>query len=852
MDDWLESDTVIEFFRWKPNTVIKNLDYYIVENIREFGSEYIFELLQRWEMIVMEETILTEVYDSIYKYMRTYIRLYVIEDVWDEFYTNFINLLRDVRISNPAYLTSIISLFDYKEICDFCIKIYKRGISKQPSNYTRNAPIVNETSHILFLIKELLLLNHEDIEQVIREFDYEIENPLLKPVGNEITNYNLIHLAYMLPSYGSDTFDEDIKILNTLTRFLLKKKYKRYMLAYFEIICSKFGYRVKDYFNMSIRRNIKVDNFLINFMHIMLKLWNGGRRLHSSRIGDIDTKYLYSDNCLIKEYITEPTICKTSMNTFEDLPERYDFLTECFYLTHRIVYLTMYPLFKVYYKIKYKIIDLERSVRSYIKRYGGYENIPILERSIYNRLKNLSRHYEDERDDIIRILNHKQITDVMPYLCEETITILNKMRMDNLMLYQLFPESILDFCTEYLIFQSSALKKQFTLPIFGEFIIMNMSNKNKITNPYLRYKLFDVISTNSETINFVLSLILCKRTLVENIINLYCEANVISTPMLIRDRINFFMIKALHFSKDYSYSISTIKDKRKLIKYLYLEVSELLSNFDIVIKNLNTIYALRDDPEFSNISTEYNLRLNNSFMYLKTMTTLITNYMSVLNIRVLFEKRELISQFTNFIHYVFKKSTKINDEIDFYNERFKSSFNDIGAKIDHLHKFCFLMYSELSKNPLFMEVVDKSYVFFDKTVMIERLENCLTSGLISWVYHDTVMIVINKVSERIEQMLEEEEVPDEFLDPIMNTPIKDPVILPENDIIMDMNVISTHLLTNKTNPFTRSELTMEILKEYNLREESKKLVNDFKDRYIKWREGREDFYSLSTPNESTS
>ena len=65
-------------------------------------------------------------------------------------------------------------------------------------------------------------------------------------------------------------------------------------------------------------------------------------------------------------------------------------------------------------------------------------------------------------------------------------------------------------------------------------------------------------------------------------------------------------------------------------------------------------------------------------------------------------------------------------------------------------------------------------------------------------------------------------------------------MLPEIDIIMDLNVISTHLLTNKTNPFTRSELTLEILNEYNRDEEIRKKIDEFTDKFNKWRETRGD------------
>ena len=52
--------------------------------------------------------------------------------------------------------------------------------------------------------------------------------------------------------------------------------------------------------------------------------------------------------------------------------------------------------------------------------------------------------------------------------------------------------------------------------------------------------------------------------------------------------------------------------------------------------------------------------------------------------------------------------------------------------------------------------------------------------------------------------------PDEFLDPIMSTPMFDPVKLPSG-MTMDRSVIMTHLLNDETDPFNRQPLTAEQL-----------------------------------------
>ncbi|KAK3212551.1 hypothetical protein Dsin_017257 [Dipteronia sinensis] len=55
------------------------------------------------------------------------------------------------------------------------------------------------------------------------------------------------------------------------------------------------------------------------------------------------------------------------------------------------------------------------------------------------------------------------------------------------------------------------------------------------------------------------------------------------------------------------------------------------------------------------------------------------------------------------------------------------------------------------------------------------------------------------------------EIPDEFLDPIQYTLMKDPVILPSSRITVDRPVIQRHLLSDSTDPFNRSHLTANML-----------------------------------------
>lgn len=76
---------------------------------------------------------------------------------------------------------------------------------------------------------------------------------------------------------------------------------------------------------------------------------------------------------------------------------------------------------------------------------------------------------------------------------------------------------------------------------------------------------------------------------------------------------------------------------------------------------------------------------------------------------------------------------------------------------------------------------------------------------------------VREFAEKVErlgkQQREDQEAlsdpPDEFLDPIMSTLMTDPVILPSSKVIVDRTTIARHLLSDQSDPFNRSPLTMD-------------------------------------------
>jgi len=76
--------------------------------------------------------------------------------------------------------------------------------------------------------------------------------------------------------------------------------------------------------------------------------------------------------------------------------------------------------------------------------------------------------------------------------------------------------------------------------------------------------------------------------------------------------------------------------------------------------------------------------------------------------------------------------------------------------------------------------------------------------------------------------------PEEFLDPITLCVVQDPVMVHGSNTIHDRTSIVTQLGYEEKNPYTREQLTIESLNEYNEQEHIKNIINDFVTRKKIW------------------
>ncbi|CAM9868591.1 unnamed protein product [Phaeothamnion confervicola] len=114
----------------------------------------------------------------------------------------------------------------------------------------------------------------------------------------------------------------------------------------------------------------------------------------------------------------------------------------------------------------------------------------------------------------------------------------------------------------------------------------------------------------------------------------------------------------------------------------------------------------------------------------------------------------------------------------------------------------------------FHEAVAKSaYYEQSPDMIVKAVGACRKLGLLdaaTLAKLDTLEVAVQAVRNATPD-IDMDEMPDEFLDPVLATPMTDPVRLPHSGTVMDRQTILQHLLNDSTDPFSRAPLTKEML-----------------------------------------
>ncbi|TTO95317.1 Ubiquitin conjugation factor E4 A [Bagarius yarrelli] len=344
------------------------------------------------------------------------------------------------------------------------------------------------------------------------------------------------------------------------------------------------------------------------------------------------------------------------------------------------------------------------------------------------------------------------------------------------------------------------------------FITVFMGNVDRMKNPHLRAKLAEVLEAvmphmdsvspgTPQTIQFQRQRAFCS----------YCHASHLAEALIT-------VFVDIEFTDFASKNLEAMNPPL-FLRFLNLLMNDAIFLLDEAIQYLSKIKLLqieRDLGEWDSLAPDARREKESSLqmfgqlarfhniMSNETIGTLsfLTSEIKGIFVHPFLAER-IISMLNYFLqHLVGPKmgALKVKDfsEFDFKPQQLVSDICTIYLNLGDEENFC----ATVPKD-------GRSYspTLFCQTIRVLKKINKPGDIIVAFSF------LADKIKSLADRHQQEEETysdaPDEFLDPIMSTLMLDPVLLPSSNVTVDRSTIARHLLSDQTDPFNRSPLTMD-------------------------------------------
>ncbi|KAJ8775019.1 hypothetical protein K2173_020023 [Erythroxylum novogranatense] len=529
--------------------------------------------------------------------------------------------------------------------------------------------------------------------------------------------------------------------------------------------------------------------------------------------------------------------------------ERFAFICECFFMTARVLNL---GLLKAFSDFKHLVQDISRGedTLATLKALQEQADGPQFQLEITRLQKELELYSQEKLCYEAQILRDGAFLQrALSFYRLMVIWLVNlvggfKMPLppNCPMLFAAMPEHFVEDAMELLIFASRIPKALDGVPLddFMNFIIMFMASPTYVRNPYLRAKMVEVLNcwmpsrtSSSDTATLFEGHQLSLEFLVRNLLKLYVDIEFTGSHTQFYDKFNIrHNIAEL---LEYLWQVPSHRNAWRQIakeeeKGVYLNFLNFLINDSIFLldESLNKILELKAlEAEMANTAEwehrplqerQERTRLFHSQENIIRIDMKLANEdVSMLaftseQITAPFLLPEMIERVASMLNYFLlqlvgpqRKSLSLKDP-EKYEFRPKDLLKQIVRIYIHLARG-----DAESILPAAISKDGRSYneqLFGAAAGILQKIGE---EGRIIREFIELGAKAKVAASEAMDTEATLGDIPDEFLDPIQYTLMKDPVILPSSRITVDRPVIQRHLLSDNTDPFNRSHLTADML-----------------------------------------
>ncbi|XP_073824632.1 ubiquitination factor E4A [Musca autumnalis] len=562
----------------------------------------------------------------------------------------------------------------------------------------------------------------------------------------------------------------------------------------------------------------------------------------------------------------ETTLLPTEENAKRITADKFNFVTELFFLTHKAYELSYRASIERFTKMSRELHNLQSSYQDVARADPNNE----MAKNLLRMLKQQLQQYLCLRNCLMEPENDTAITKFFEasaiWLVE--VALITSEELDKKQEFapvkrinknlpqkiefvphtlRCIPENIIDNIISYLNFSRHFPPGQFiqmypsSHDAFFKMIVLFMGTPEFVKNPHLRAKLAEALeffltkrsSGGATFLSHVFDNHPDRCKVVPSLLNVFVSIEMTGQSVQFEQKFNYRrpMYAIMEYLWDKEEYVQNFRDLAAEAEYnmeaieppLFLRFINLLINDAIFLldESLNNLQQIRQLQEAQSNGEWNDLPQNERQQHLSNLHHLgmLARFDNILGrdtinilklittqIKSIFCHNSMVDRITSMLNYFLLNLVGPQKEKFKVKDKKEFEFDPAKTVLEICH-----IYVNLSSSDSFCLAVSQDGRSYSSQ-LFSYAENILIR--IGGGQLIGEMTEFSEKVQRLEKQYKQEQefmadAPDEYLDPIMSTLMNDPVILPSSKVTVDRSTIARHLLSDQTDPFNRAPLTMD-------------------------------------------
>ncbi|XP_026188022.1 ubiquitin conjugation factor E4 B isoform X2 [Mastacembelus armatus] len=667
--------------------------------------------------------------------------------------------------------------------------------------------------------------------------------------GPAITMENTRVVSQSLQHYLESARGDLFKVVHNI---LLNGETRELALNY---MAALVNYNVKKAQMQTDDKLVSTDGFMLNFLWVLQQL------SMKIKLETVDPYYIFHPRCRLTVSLEETRLKATMEELKNWLAELHEdpskfsepkFPTECFFLTLHTHHLSILPGCRRYIRRLRAIRELNRTVEELKNSESQWKDSPLASRhrEMLKRCKTqLKKLVRAKACADVGLLDENLLRRCLQFYSTLIQLILRMVdpAYPNITLplnpeipksFAALPEFYIEDVAEFLLFVVQYSPQVLYEPCVQDivtFLVVFICSQNYIRNPYLIAKLVEVLFVTNPAVqprtqrfsemmeNHPLSV----KQLVPALMKFYTDVEHTGATSEFYDKFTIrYHISTIFKSlwqniAHHGTFMEEFNSGKQFVRYINMLINDTTFLLDESLESLKRIHEVQEEmknkeqwdqlPREQQQSRQSQLtqdeRVSRSYLALATETVEMFHILTK-QVQKPFLRPELGPRLAAMLNFNLQqlcgpkcRDLKVEnpEKYGFEPKKLLDQLTDIYLQLDCAR---------------FAKAIADDQRSYSRELFEEVISKMRKAGIKSSIAIEKFKLLSEKVEEIVAKNSQSEmdysDAPDEFKDPLMDTLMTDPVMLPSGNI-MDRSIILRHLLNSPTDPFNRQPLTESML-----------------------------------------